>query len=163
MASEYFTTQGVGAEDDEGDYDEGLDLDEEGMGDADDAAADALKKQAENPFEALYEHHPETILDYAETIMPAVPLKVASPGGEKDPQHMSPPFLTVYERTKLLGMRANQIAEGAKIYVDRPEHVVEPLEIAKMELEQRRLPYIIKRPMPDGSFEYWRLSDLMIL
>jgi hypothetical protein len=41
--------------------------------------------------------------------------------------------------------------------------VVEPLEIAKLELEQRRLPYIIKRPMPDGSFEYWRLSDLMVL
>jgi DNA-directed RNA polymerase I, II, and III subunit RPABC2 len=43
-----------------------------------------------------------------------------------------------------------------------PEHVTEPLEIAKLELEQRRLPYIIKRPMPDGTFEYWRLADLMI-
>jgi DNA-directed RNA polymerase I, II, and III subunit RPABC2 len=41
--------------------------------------------------------------------------------------------------------------------------VTNTLEIAKMELEQRRLPYIIKRPMPDGTFEYWRLSDLMII
>jgi len=41
--------------------------------------------------------------------------------------------------------------------------VTECLDIAKLELEQRRLPFIIKRPMPDGKFEYWRLSDLMIL
>jgi len=36
-------------------------------------------------------------------------------------------------------------------------------EIARLELESRRLPFLIRRPMPDGSFEYWRLSDLMIL
>ena len=36
-------------------------------------------------------------------------------------------------------------------------------EIARLELEARRLPIIIKRPMPDGTFEKWRLSDLLIL
>jgi DNA-directed RNA polymerase I, II, and III subunit RPABC2 len=71
--------------------------------------------------------------------------------------------LTVYEKTKILGARANQIAEGARLFIARPDHVVEPLEIARLELEQRKLPFIIKRPMPDGTFEYWRLSDLMIL
>lgn len=150
--------------DDASDYDEeAMGLEDDGMGEVVDAAVDVLKKAAENPFEILYEHHPETILDYAETVMPAIPLKVAPPGANKDAQHTSPPFLTIYERTKLLGMRANQIADGAKIYINRPEHVIEPLEIAKLELEQRRLPYIIKRPMPDGNFEYWRLSDLMVL
>jgi hypothetical protein len=43
-----------------------------------------------------------------------------------------------------------------------PEHVTAVLEIARLELEQRRLPFIVKRPMPDGSFEYWRLNDLAI-
>lgn len=110
-------------------------------------------------------HHPETVIDYVDTVLPKVPLQVAPPSedGEKDPNHMSPPFLTVYERTKILGTRANQIADGARPFVDVPEYVTEPLEIAKLELEQRRLPFIIKRPMPDGTFEYWRLSDLMIL
>lgn len=110
-------------------------------------------------------HHPETVIDYMETVLPRVPLQVAPPSqdGEKDANHTSPPFLTVYERTKILGTRANQIADGARPFVTVPEHMTQPLEIAKLELEQRCLPFIIKRPMPDGTFEFWRLSDLMIL
>ena len=122
---------------------------------------DAL--QVEDPFEVLYRHHPETIVDYAETVIPNVPLQVAPPDGALDAKHESPPFLTVYERTKILGTRTNQLAEGARPFVTVPEYVTQPLDIAKLELEQRRLPYIVKRPMPDGTFEYWRLSDLMIL
>jgi DNA-directed RNA polymerase I, II, and III subunit RPABC2 len=120
---------------------------------------------ADDPFELLYKHHPETILDYVESIVPEVPLQAAPPteDGSKDSRHRSPPFLTVYERTKILGARTNQLAEGAMPFVAVPEYMTQPLEIAKLELEQRRLPYIIKRPMPDGTFEYWRLSDLMIL
>ena len=120
-----------------------------------------------DPFDILYKFHPETVLDYAEKVMPAVPLRVVT--GERtgdgpiDSRHMSQPFMTVFERTKILGTRANQLAQGARPFVVVPEHITSPLEIAKMELEQRRLPFIVKRPMPDGSFEYWRLSDLMIL
>ena len=116
----------------------------------------------EDPFEILYKHHPETILDYVESVITEVPLQAAPPG-EKDKKHMSPPFLTVYERTKILGTRANQLADGAMPFVAVPEYMTKPLDIAKLELEQRRLPYIIKRPMPDGTFEYWRLSDLMMI
>jgi len=116
----------------------------------------------EEPFEVLYKYHPETIVDYAETIIPNVPLQVAPPDGATDSRHESP-HLTVYERTKILGTRTNQLAEGARPFITVPEYVTNPLDIAKMELEQRRLPFIVKRPMPDGSFEYWRLSDLMIL
>jgi len=71
--------------------------------------------------------------------------------------------LTQYEKTRILGFRTNQLAQGALPYIPVPDHIRKPIEIAKMELEQRRLPFIIKRPMPDGSFEYWRLCDLMIL
>ena len=46
---------------------------------------------------------------------------------------------------------------------DGTVNVTKAIEIAHLELEQRRLPFILKRPMPDGSFEYWRLSDLMVL
>lgn len=110
-------------------------------------------------------YHPEVAIDYVETVLPKLQLQVAPPmdSADKDPNHTSLPFLTVYERTKILGTRANQIADGARAFVKVPDHVIEPLEIAKLELEQRRLPFILKRPMPDGTFEYWRLSDLMIL
>lgn len=119
----------------------------------------------DDPFEILYKYHPETILDYMESVVPEVPLQAAPPteDGLKDAKHKSPPFLTVYERTKILGARTNQLADGAMPFVAVPEYMTKPLDIAKMELEQRRLPFIIKRPMPDGTFEYWRLSDLMII
>lgn len=119
--------------------------------------------QVEDPFEVLYKFHPETVVDYAETIIPNVPLQVAPSDGATDSKHESPPFLTIYERTKILGTRTNQLAEGARPFVTVPEYVTDPLDIAKLELEQRRLPFIVKRPMPDGTFEYWRLSDLMII
>jgi DNA-directed RNA polymerase I, II, and III subunit RPABC2 len=125
--------------------------------------ADEEAAEIEDPFEVLYKHHPETIVDYVETIIPRVPLQQAPPDAGGDKNHMSPPFLTVFERTKILGTRTNQLAEGARPFITVPEYMTNPLDIAKLELEQRRLPFIVKRPMPDGTFEYWRLSDLMIL
>jgi DNA-directed RNA polymerases I, II, and III subunit RPABC2 len=107
----------------------------------------------DEPHDMLLKFHPETVIDYAETVLPSVPLQVVPAGATA----------TVYERTKVLGTRANQIADGARPFIVVPDHLTDPLEIAKLELEQRRLPFIIKRPMPDGTFEYWRLSDLMII
>ena len=117
-----------------------------------------------DPMELLYKFHPETILDYVEKVTPYISIQQVPPSADgKDSAHKTQPFLSVYERTKILGFRANQLAQGAPPYVARPEQVTSVFEIAKMELEQRRLPYIIKRPMPDGRFEYWRLTDMMVI
>lgn len=115
-----------------------------------------------DPLQCLKKHHPECNLEYAEAVAPKIPL-LASPPLQKDPNHRSPPFLTLYERTKVIGFRANQLSQRAKPYITVPEYVTDVSEIARLELEARRLPFLIRRPMPDGSFEYWRLSDLMIL
>lgn len=118
-----------------------------------------------DPLESLYKFHPETILDFTEKIMPMIALQQIPPTGEHvDKFHKSQPFLSVYERTKILGFRANQLAQGARSYLKPvPDHITSTLEIAKLELNQRVLPFIIKRPIPDGTFEYWRLSDLMLI
>jgi len=116
-----------------------------------------------DPMEFLHKYHPETMVDYVERVTPYVPIHHVPPSDGNDPAHKSQPFLTVYERTKILGFRANQLAQGAPPYIARPEHVTSVFEIAKMELEQRRLPYIIKRPIPHGTFEYWRLSDMIVI
>lgn len=79
-----------------------------------------------------------------------------------DSAHITYPFLTSYERTKCISFRASQICNGAKPYILVPEGVSDAYEIAKLELEAKRLPFIIKRPMPDGSFEAWRLTDLVV-
>lgn len=119
-----------------------------------------------DPLSVLYKHHPESILDYTESVVSKLSLVSAPPGtggSTPDPNHKSLPFLTQYERTSVLGFRADQLAQGSRPFIVVPPHITSTLEIARIELEQRRLPFIIKRPMPDGSFEYWRLSDLMIL
>lgn len=102
----------------------------------------------------LYTQHPELIIDYVEAV---VPLLVG-----KD-NHKTYPFLTHYEKTKIIGLRANQLSQGAHPYIVVPEYITSVRDIARMELEQKRLPFIVKRPLPNGSYEYWRLADLMIL
>ena len=124
---------------------------------------------AGDPLESLYRFHPETILDFAEKITPMIPLQQVPPTTNRDDKefdkfHKSQPFLSVYERTKILGFRANQLAQGARSYLKPvPEYITSTLDIAKLELNQRLLPFIVKRPIPDGTFEYWRLSDLMLI
>jgi|UniRef100_A0A6C0DPR7 DNA-directed RNA polymerase I, II, and III subunit RPABC2 len=121
-----------------------------------------VQPQREDPLSALLKHHPECVLEYAEDISSKIPL-VTSPPFTRDKNHATVPFLTQYERTKILGMRANQLSQGARPYISVPDYITDVLEIARLELAQRRLPYLIRRPMPDGTHEYWRLSDLLIL
>lgn len=114
----------------------------------------------------LTRHHPEIRLDYIEEVVTKLPLGAYPPDSGIDAQHKSVPYLTPYEKTKIIGFRANQLAKGAHLLItleENQKHITDVLELARMELEQRRLPFILKRPMPDGSFEYWRLKDLLIL
>jgi DNA-directed RNA polymerase subunit K/omega len=112
----------------------------------------------------LYGQHPELIIDYANSVEKKLPLRVVPPSAEKeDPAHTTYPFLTLYEKTKIVGLRANQLSKGARPFISVPKHITDVRDIARIELEQKRLPYIIKRPLPNGTFEYWRLADLMIL
>ncbi len=112
----------------------------------------------------LYQQHPECILDYVESVIPKLNLQVIPPDSENvDPNHRTYPFLTNYEKTKIIGLRANQISQGSKPFVQVPEYMSDVRDIARLELEQKRLPFIVKRPLPNGKFEYWRLTDLMLL
>lgn len=117
----------------------------------------------------LYQQHPECLLDYVSQVLIKLRPAVLPPGGadtdpvSTDPNHRTYPFLTNFERTKMIGLRANQISKGSAPFIAVPSHITDVRDIARMELEQKRLPYIIKRPLPDGSFEYWRLADLLLL
>jgi DNA-directed RNA polymerase I, II, and III subunit RPABC2 len=108
-------------------------------------------------------HHPECRLDYMEDVAKLLPLSAYPPDNNTDKNHKSVPYLTLFEKTKLIGFRANQLAQGARPLVQVPSHVTDVIDIAKIELEEKRMPYILKRTMPDGTFEYWRLTDLLII
>ncbi|XP_070556221.1 DNA-directed RNA polymerases I, II, and III subunit RPABC2-like [Ptychodera flava] len=71
------------------------------------------------------------------------------------------PYMTKYERARVLGTRALQIAMGAPVMVEL-EGETDPLEIARKELKARKIPIIIRRYMPDGSHEDWGIDELII-
>ena len=77
-----------------------------------------------------------------------------------DPLHKTLPYLTKYEKARVLGQRAKQIETGAKPLVKVPENIIDSYIIAELELREKKIPFIIKRPIPGGAFEYWNLKDL---
>ena len=80
-----------------------------------------------------------------------------------DELHKTIPLLTKYEKTKILGMRVKQLNSGSNPYVTNNEKIIDNYLIAQMELEQKKLPFIIQRPLPNNNFEYWKLQDLDLL
>ena len=77
-----------------------------------------------------------------------------------DPFHKTNPFLTIYEKARILGQRATQINAGSLPMVKIPETMIDAQLIAEMELEQKKIPFIIKRTVPGGCVEYWKVADL---
>ena len=73
------------------------------------------------------------------------------------------PFLTKYEKARVLGQRAKQIECGANPFISVPEGIIDAHIIAELELQQKRIPVIIRRPLPGGGSEYWNLKDLEMI
>jgi len=80
-----------------------------------------------------------------------------------DPLHKTFPFITKYERARVLGERATQLNAGAKPFIEVEPDVIDGYVIALKEFEQKKIPFIVKRPLPNGAIEYWKLEDLEIL
>lgn len=80
-----------------------------------------------------------------------------------DPLHTTIPFLTKYEKARIIGTRAEQIDRGGPVFVEVDPRVIHGRTIAMMEFEQKKIPFIIARPLPNQGIEYWRVEDLEIL
>jgi DNA-directed RNA polymerase I, II, and III subunit RPABC2 len=80
-----------------------------------------------------------------------------------DPLHRTLPFITRYEKARILGERAKQINGGGKPLVEVESTVLDGYLIALKEFEEKKIPFILKRPLPNGGCEYWKFSDLEIL
>jgi len=78
-----------------------------------------------------------------------------------DELHRTIPFITRYEKAKILGERAKQLTHSnVEPLIDIPSDVIDSYEIAKLEYSANAIPFIIKRNLPDGSCEYWKFRDL---
>jgi len=111
----------------------------------------------------LLNHHPTQFTKNDSEISALCQLTRNESNNVIDPLHKTTPFLTKYERTRVLGQRAKQINSGSKPYVVVPDHILDGYIIAQMELVQKRLPFIIERPIHGGGCEYWRVRDLEVL
>jgi DNA-directed RNA polymerase I, II, and III subunit RPABC2 len=71
-------------------------------------------------------------------------------------------FLTKYERTRVLAERTEELNANAPPYIDLSETpMLDNYHIAMKELENKLLPFIVRRVLPNGVSEYWDLNDLL--
>ena len=146
--------------DDEG-GDEDYDDDDD---DDDEEDQDFLHKfDSETKKKYIASHHPECLSFNHEETETMSRVVRDDTGRIVDPYHKTLPFLTKYEKTRILGIRTKQLNEGAKPYIDVNATIIDGYIIAQLELEHKRLPFIIRRPIPNGGSELWKLQDLEII
>lgn len=90
------------------------------------------------------------IMDYSKTIVEM-----------NNKEKITIPYMTKYERTSLIGIRAQQIATGATPLVD-VEGLKDTAQIAEKELMERKIPLIVRRYLPNRTFEDWKIDELII-
>ena len=110
----------------------------------------------------LVEFHPEAQAHNYEEVKKFSTVKRNKRGEIIDPFHRTIPILTKFEKARILGQRAKQLNSGAESTVKVQEGTMDGYLIAIQELQEKNT-FIIRRPIPNGGFEYWKLSDLEIL
>jgi len=109
------------------------------------------------------EFHPECHIHNYDEINKLTTVVRDSFGIIIDPLHKTIPYLTKYEKARVIGQRAKQIENGSKPFIRVPENIIDGYIIAELELQQKRIPFIIRRPIPSGGCEYWNIKDLEII
>jgi DNA-directed RNA polymerase I, II, and III subunit RPABC2 len=151
------------ADEDDKNYDDDDDDDDDNDDDDDDDENHLQKIDNELKKKYITSFHPESLSYNNEETEFMSRVTRNDAGTIIDPYHKTLPFLTKYEKTRVLGIRTKQLNEGAKPYVDVNPTIIDGYIIAQLELEHKKLPFIIRRPLPNGSSELWRLQDLEII
>ena len=81
-------------------------------------------------------------------------------GYQRNAERITATFLTKYERARILGSRALQLSKNAPPMVVPQPGETDPYQLAERELAERKIPYIIRRYLPDHTYEDWKLSEL---
>lgn len=111
----------------------------------------------------ISDYHPECLIHNYDEIHLLTHIVRNSNNIIIDDLHKTIPFLTKYEKARILGQRAKQIDSGASPFVKVPDNIIDGYIIAEIELQEKKIPFIIRRPIPGGGSEYWNLKDLEIL
>ena len=155
---------GIRGSDDEGEGEGGGEEGSDEYDTDDDDMDKKLKKfDSEVRDDYLAKFHPECMMQNYDEIYNLARVVRDDRGIIVDELHKTLPLLTKYERTRVLGQRAKQINDGAMPFVKVPEGVIDGYLIAMKELEEKKIPFIIRRPLPNRGSEYWHLEDLQII
>lgn len=144
------------------DGDDGTDLDDDDD-ESDDGTNYLRKFDSEMRENYITTHHHEMMQLNASEVDALVRVVRNADGVIVDPLHKTMPFLTKYEKTRILGQRAKQLNQGAQPVIPVDKKIIDGYLIAQLELQQKALPFIIRRPLPGGKSEYWRLADLELI
>ena len=132
--------------------------------DADKDSSEYFQKLTANVSQSYIEtYHPESMSHNYDEIQTLSRVVRDSAGVIVDDLHRTIPIMTKYEKTRILGQRAKQLNEGSPAFIKIDSTVIDGYLIAVKELEQKKTPFIIRRPLPNGGSEYWRIQDLEIL
>lgn len=145
-------------------FDDDADDDDGDDEDADRDSSEYFQKLGASVSESYIErYHPESMSHNYDEIQTLSRVVRNSAGVIVDDLHRTIPIMTKYEKTRILGQRAKQLNEGAPAFIKIDSTVIDGYLIAVKELEQKKTPFIIRRPLPNGGSEYWRIQDLEIL
>jgi len=72
------------------------------------------------------------------------------------------PYLTKYEKAKILGVRAQMISNGSPPMISVPNDITSTYDIALLEFNEDKIPLLIRRFLPNGNYEDWRLEDMVL-
>ena len=140
-----------------------LNEDEDDEDDDSDNEQEYNKLELNNYQNSLLDYHQSSISHNSEEIAALSKVIRDAKNNIIDDLHRTVPILSKYERTRVLGQRAKQIENGHEAFVRVADNVIDSYIIAVQELEQKKLPFIIRRPMPSGGSEYWHLKDLELV
>ena len=68
--------------------------------------------------------------------------------------------LTKFEKAKVIGIRAQMIANGSESTILVPENITNSIDIAKLEFEQKKIPCLIRRYLTNKTYKDYRATDL---
>lgn len=140
------------------------DSDSDSDNDADRDSSEYFQKLASTVRESYIQtYHSESMSHNYDEIQTLSRVIRNADGVIVDDLHRTIPIMTKYEKTRILGQRAKQLNEGAPAFIKIDSTVIDGYLIAVKELEQKKTPFIIRRPLPNGGSEYWRVQDLEIL
>lgn len=121
----------------------------------DDTEADDFEDELENNIDDLIAADTEDQVDIV------APSKQGNAEAIPKEQRMTTSIMTRFEKARILGTRALQISMGAPVMVEL-EGETDSLQIAIKELKAKVVPLDIRRYLPDGSYETWKVSEFEI-